>query len=173
MIYLKILFYVTFCGLCATFWRMGGADEYEKLWRRLGSTLCIVCCIYLDVGLFKLINIFTFWLVFWGCLSYMGWINSIVRLFWKDIVMKREYIWNFFFENLVIQSSVLPYKRSIYNILFSVASAFIIAFVKIAVDNDKDGKIKILFWTMRKDVLSELLHGGLNCVSVVINLIFI
>ena len=131
--------------------------------------MCVLVSAILIVGLKNYLHFATAVLLYWGCTSYMGFINSIVVLWWPQIIMKREYIWNFAFENLIIQSTVLMYKRSIWNILFMVGSALIIAFVKVWVDDDKDGKI--LFW--RKDVLSEFLHGSLNCVAFIINMLFI
>ena len=148
---------------------MGGSDKYNKLWRRIGSAICMFICIILSTDVLLIRHIFTFLLLIWGCISYMGWLNYIVRLWWVDIVMKREYFWNFFLENLVLQSTVLIYKHSIYNIIFGTIFAFIIAFVKVAIDSDKDGKI----WLWRKDVLSEFFHGGLNCLGIIINIMFI
>jgi len=163
------LLYILLCFLAGMLWRMGGAEGYDKLWRRIGSALCMLVSIILIRGLFTFLNIASAVLLIWGCVSYMGWLNSIVKLWWKQIEMKKEYIWNFAFENLVIQSTVLLYKRSIWSCIFMVGSAMIIAFIKIWVDDDSDGKI--LCW--RKDVLSEFLHGCLNCIAIIINLLFI
>jgi len=163
------ILYILLAFLSGLLWRMGGSAKYNKLWRRIGSALCMLIGIILTIGLNNFLHIASVVLLVWGCISYMGWLNTIVKLFWKDIVMKREYIWNFAFENLVIQSTVLLYKRSIYNILFSLLSSLLIAFIKVEIDKDKDETI----WLWRKDVLSEFLHGSLNFVAMIINLIFI
>ena len=131
--------------------------------------MCILLGIMHATEFNNLFHVVSAGLLLWGCVSYMGWINSIVKIWWSEIEMGREYIFNFAFENLIIQSTVLLYKYSIWTILFSVGSALIIAFVKVWVDDDSDGKI--LCW--RKDVLSEFLHGCLNCIAIIINLIFV
>ena len=163
------ILYILLAFLCGLFFRMGGSAKYNKLWRRIGSASCMLVGIMLIVGFNNFLHIVSAGLLFWGCVSYMGWLNYVIRGFAIIDNMKREYIWNFFFENLVLQSSVLPYKHSIFNIMLVIFSALLIAFIKVEVDKDKDGKI--LCW--RKDVLSEFLHGSLNFVGIVINLIFI
>lgn len=152
--------------LCGLLWRMGGSDAYDKLWRRIGCSLYMLCGTILINKIFTYFYFCSFILLLWGCWSYMGWLNYIVRLWWKDIIMKREYWWNYFIENLVIQSSILFYKNSIKNILFIFIFAFIVTFIKIWINKDKDGQI--LFW--RKDILSEFFHGSLNYLGIIINL---
>ena len=147
MIFVSILLVVA----CGILWRLGGAEGFSKLYRRLGSSLCMV----LIVG-----NIYALPLLLWGCTSYMGWINNFLPVKDKD----REYWWNFFAENLVIQLSILTVKRGLSNIVFAVITALIIAIGKVWID--KSWKY---FFGLRKDVVSEWWHGGSNALCLLIN----
>ena len=146
-------------GVC---WRMGGADDYEKLWRRVGSSACMICCLpFVQAYTYAIACL----MVIWGAVSYFGWVNNIVKLFWKDIEMDSEYVWNFFIENLMIQGSVVVIKQTPISAVLAVLFAAISAFGKVWIDSDKDGYI--LEW--RKDVVSEFWHGFSNCLFIAVN----
>lgn len=86
----------------------------------------------------------------------MGWINNFISSV-KD--KDREYWWNFFVENLVIQSSVLLFKPHFVNIIFLIITSFLIAIIKVWTDNN----------ISKADVKSELWHGGANATALWIN----
>lgn len=137
--------------LCAIFWRMGGAAGYNKLWRRIGSTVCMGVILWPTL-LFHLLSLP---LLLWGCSSYFGWINRFIDVQDKE----REYWWNFWAQNFVIQSTVLFFDHSIENIIFVICSSLFIAIVKVWTDNNMT----------KADVKSELWHGGANAAALWIN----
>jgi hypothetical protein len=104
-------------------------------------------------------------MIFWGCISYFGWINHFVKKFWKDIDVESEYVWNFFAENLVIQSSVVVINHNPLSAFLAVFFAAVSAFGKVLIDNHEENYI--LEW--RKDVVSEFWHGFSNCLFIAIN----
>lgn len=145
-------------------WRMGGADGYNKLYRRLG---CTICCLAYPAYAFGLV-----WplagligLVLWGSISYFGWINNLLPIKEKD----SEYWWNFFAENLTLQSGALFYVCSVNHIIFAVIAALLSALGKVLIDADEDAKV--LCWN--EAVLSEWWHGFSNCLFLLINIFII
>jgi len=164
------IFLIILCIASGIFFRMGGAEGYDKLWRRIGSSLCMIIPIPI---LYHTVEfhwfLFSIGLIVWGCTSYFGWVNYIVRLF-ADLEMEREYWWNFMCENICIQCAVLPYKNTPMNIMFAIGWGTLVAFIKVWIDDDKDGIIHVLWWKFRKDVWSEIMHGSLNAVGIIVNL---
>lgn len=153
---MNILGQLTLVILSSIFWRLGGAAGYDKLWRRLGSTICMLGVLWPT----SLLQLMSLPLLLWGCSSYFGWINKFIDVEDKD----REYWWNFWAENMVIQSSVLFFVRSFENIIFVVMGALVIALIKVWIDEAWPKG-----WRPRQDVLSEIWHGGANAASILVN----
>jgi hypothetical protein len=165
---------------CGVMWRMGGAANFDKLWRRVGSAVCLV-------SLIPLMNhhvefhwyLLSCGLVAWGCTSYFGWINYIVdpirrKLNKQPLDLEREYWWNFAVENMVIQSSVLPFKHSPLNVGWVIVSGFVIAFVKVWIDSPYDwfqDDIGDRNADLDQAVLSEFWHGSANALCIFINML--
>jgi len=144
---------------------MGGAAGYKKIWRRAVSSLAMTIIIALFTGLSWWL-ILSYGLLYLGCSTYAGFLNYFVRIFWEDINMDREYWWNFWCENIIIQSSVLPFAHNPLNILFILSFALVVSLSKILID-----KNNITIFGLREDVFSELCHGGLNALGIMLNLI--
>jgi len=143
---------------------MGGAEGYDKLWRKIGSTICM-SFILMHCGLNETPQFFlAVALIAWGCASYFGWINFFISWL-ADIEIDSEYWWNFWVENMVIQSSVLLYKHSAANIGFCILWSGLVATGKVLIDLDEDGCV--LFW--KKDIVSEWWHGSGNALGIWLN----
>jgi hypothetical protein len=149
-------------------WRMGGSDDYEKIWRRAGSFLCMVCL--LPFGGNYVAYVVACALILWGCVSYFGWFNYIVRLLWDDIEMDREYLWNFFLEDTVIQMSIFVIKPNPISALFAVVAAIISSTGKVLIDKHlKDGIYINERINWNQAVVSEFWHGSSNAFFIGIN----
>jgi hypothetical protein len=108
-------------------------------------------------------------MLLWGCVSYFGWINYIVEKF-EEIELEREYWWNFFAENLMIQSSALIVNFNVFSVVLAVVFAGISAFGKVWIDSDSDGYLDVLGFDVREDVASEWWHGFSNCILLAVNI---
>lgn len=157
--------------VAGVFWRMGGSGNYgenPKLWRRVGSTLCIVAVLALFCKNWLLIPASA--MVFYGCVSYFGWINHIVVKFCKWVEVESEYWWNFFAENLMIQMSVVVINPTIHTACIAVMFAFVSAVGKVLIDADEDGSYYFFGIKIGEDVFSEFWHGFSNCLFLATNL---
>lgn len=138
---------------CSVLWRIGGAKGFSKLYRRIGSTLCLTAI----VG-----QLWAILPIFWGCSSYFGWMNRFLPVKDKD----REYWWNFWLQNFVIQSSVFFVNRGFDNIMLVVFGSLFISLVKVWIDEEWKPK-----WRPRQDIVSELWHGFGNAALLSINIL--
>ena len=164
---IEFLIYFVICTVCGILWRMGGAEGYDKLWRRIGCAIIMFSCLLINSNMQWLQMLITYALISWGCFSYFGWINFIVSL-WDDIEIGREYWFNFFAEGLVIQSVVYFISPSLLHAVVGILGALVGSLGKVWIDKDKDGRI--LWW--RKDVLSEWYYGSVMCAFIIINAIW-
>ena len=155
---IKPLFIISLIVLTGYSWRLGGS--VDKLFRRIGSSLCMAIILCTLCSCEFLWFIFSTALIVWGCVSYFGFLNYIVRKFWDEIEMEREYWWNFFAENLIIQSSVLPFRHSIINIFLVIIFAGVGALGKVLIDETN---------LEERDVVSEWWHGSFNAIGIAIN----
>jgi hypothetical protein len=154
---------------------MGGAgksgqwyeDVLDTKWRDIGSSLCMLSLFVGSISGWKIVVVAA--MLFWGCISYFGWVNSVVRLWWQDIEMEREYWWNFFAENLMIQSTALLVSFNPVSVALSVCFAGLSAVGKVLIDEGEEGYYRFFCFEVREDVLSEWWHGFSNCVFLAIN----
>jgi len=168
MIYLLTV--LVFCVLCGILWRMGGSSDYRSAYRSIGSALCLLA-VTVPWNNSLVVNCIVAVMVAWGCISYFGWVNYIVEKFWKDIEMEREYWWNFFAENLMIQSSALVIKCDPLSVVLAIVFALATAFGKTWIDADEDGVYHVLGFDIGEDVASEWFHGFMNCLFLAINVV--
>ena len=152
--------YILACIACGILWRMGGADGYDKLWRRIGCSFIIFAMLLIHSNMNLLESVISLAMIVWGCWSYFGWLN-----FWTS----REYWYNFFAGAILIQSSILIESFSLENLCTAFVFALLGAFGKVWIDKDEDGYKTILFWRVREDVLSEWYFGAVMCAGIIIN----
>jgi len=164
------IFYIVPGVLNSVFWRMGGADGYDKLWRRIGCTFVISSMLLIHSNMNLLEWAITTVMIGWGCWSYFAWLNHIVALWWRGIEHKREYWWNFLASGLLIQGSILVESFSLESLATAFVFALLGAFGKVWIDKDEDGWKTIMFWKVREDVLSELYYGLIMFIGVVVNI---
>lgn len=173
MVYaLGVLVVAVLCGVC---WRMGGAgksgqwyeDALDTKWRDIGSALCMLALFVGNVSWMAL-GIVAAMLV-WGCTSYFNWLNPIVARF-ADIEVRTKYWWNFFAENLMIQSTALFVSFGFVSVVLAVAFAAVSALGKILIDADENGIYTIFGFEVNEDIASEWWHGFSNCILLAINI---
>lgn len=152
--------YIIACILCGVLWRMGGSDDYEKPWRRLGCTFILFSMLLINSNMNFIESAISFTMIAWGCWSYFGWIN-----YWTS----KEYWYNFFAGAILIQSSILIESFSLENACTAFVFALLGAFGKVWIDKDVDGYKTILFWRVREDVLGEFYFGAVMCLGVIVN----
>ena len=148
---------VIFTGIL---WRMGGSDKYDKLWRRIGCTAVMSGYLILNSSVELLQAVIILGMIAWGAWSYFGWMNYIVRIWYKSIEMKREYWWNFLAEGLVIQESILVVSPSIENGVTGALCATVGALGKVWID-----KLGVKW----QAVASELYFGSVMLAGIIIN----
>jgi len=144
--------------VCGGLWTLGG--QINKLWRRIGCTAILFGFLMFHSNMQILQAGIILGMIAWGCISYFGWINYIVRIWWKEIEIDREFWWNFLAEGLIIQESILVVSPSIENAVTGMLSATVGAFGKVGID-------KIGFkW---QAIVSELFFGAVMCAGIIIN----
>lgn len=132
--------------LSAIFWRMGGAAGYDKLWRRIGSSLCILMPLFLIP--ISLLHIVAVAMVLWGSWSYFGWLTP------GDI---KERWFNYLAAACMTQGAAVALGCSWW---IALIFAFLSAIGKVLIDNSN---------LKSKDVISELFYGFFICLGVVVN----
>lgn len=139
--------------VCGIFWRMGGSQYFNKLWRRVGSTLCILAVLALN-GYFgwNWQTLVASVLIGVGCSSYFGWLTPNTD----------EETWiNFLAEGLFIQCPILFFGYDFYTLMLAIGFALIGSMGKSKLDHD--GKYK------RPDIIGEIFYGFFMCLGVSIN----
>lgn len=166
----KILTSILLIISTALTWRGGGSAKvheyikHNKLVRRIGSALCCmgIIALFTERDVIKYLGAYT--LITISCVSYMGFLNYIVRLWWKEIEMSKEYWFNFLLEAMFMQSSMLLFDTSPRTIVLAVVFAVLSSFGKVAIDESK---------IRHKDVWSELYFGLVSALGIFINCLFI
>jgi len=149
MIYALCILLTIACGI---FWRMGGAAGYSKLWRRIGSTCCILAV--LGINGYLGLNWQTFVampMVGLGCSSYFVWLNP------HD---PREYWYNFLAAALFTQLAILVLQYDFPSLMIGIGFALIGALGKVKID--ESGR-------SRPDIFGEIYYGIVMCLGVSIN----
>lgn len=169
---IEFIIYAIICITCGIFWRMGGAEGYDKLWRRIGCAIMMFSCLLINSNMQRQQMLITYAIITWGCCSYFGWINKVLAWLidiesWFELEIEREYWWNFFAEALVIQSVVYFVSPSFKHAVVAILASLMASLGKVWIDKDKDGNI--LLW--RKDVISEWFFGSMMCFGIVINVV--
>ena len=129
--------------LSGIFWRMGGAKDYSKLWRRLGSTACMAVIIF-EPRWFFLASLA---LLYWGSTSYFGWLTP------GD---PKERWFNYLSAALITQiAGAFMTGGYIHALIFAAAGAI--------------GKVLIDKLPLKgKDVMSEFYYGFMMCLGLAI-----
>ena len=142
------IFYLILCIASSIFWRMGGAAGYDKLWRRIGSSACMILILFSTPVTWDLV--FASGLIIWGCTSYFGWLTP------GD---KKERWFNYLLAASITEGAALLIH---FNWILAGIALFFALFCsigKVLIDNSDVNS---------KDVLSELFYGFFICLGIAI-----
>ena len=145
------IIYLILCIASGIFWRMGGAAGYDKLYRRIGSSICIFMPLVLCHNPLMYSHLIALGMVMYGSWSYFGWFTP------GD---KKERWFNFLAAALLSQCSYLVLFFTWPALAVAIGMALAGALGKVAIDKSS---------LPGQDVISELYYGFMMCAGISLN----
>ena len=139
---------------CGLMWRLGGWEHGNKLWRRIGSSLCMIAVLLSPSNPLNWFYIVPIGMIFYGSWSYFGWLTPGDH---------KERWFNYLAAACITQFAYVVLFPSWHAVALALLFALAGALDKVGIDETS---------LPGKDIMSELFYGFVMCLGLSINIIF-